>query len=95
MKNFRSFLQEKKGVSSPEAPAKGQAEAARKLQQQAQALEGKSEGELMSELEKAVAMGKEDGSFTAETVAQFVARVSPLLTEEQRQRMHSILQNLK
>ena len=58
-------------------------------------LSGKSESELLTRLFGEIEAGKQDGSFSAEKLSDFMSKVSPMLTEEQRARMESIVKTIK
>ena len=50
----------------------------------------KDELELVSELEKAVARAKADGSFDREAIDNFARLVSPYLSDEQREKLDNL-----
>lgn len=51
----------------------------------------KDEPELVSELEKAVARAKADGSFDREAIDNFARLVSPYLSDEQREKLDNLI----
>ncbi len=51
----------------------------------------KDELELVSELEKAVARAKADGSFDREAIDNFARLVSPYLSDEQREKLDNLI----
>lgn len=55
----------------------------------------KDEKELMGELSSIAAAERKRGALTNETLDQFASTVSPMLNDEQRKRMQSILGQLK
>lgn len=54
----------------------------------------KSESELMTELIAMATRGKADGSISDDAIFQFRDRLYPLLNEEQRKKLDSILENI-
>ena len=58
-------------------------------------LQGKSDGELMSLLMQEVNKGKKDGSFSKESLEEFVAKVSPMLDASGRRRLFEIISKLR
>ena len=48
----------------------------------------------MAQLYQEVERGRRDGSFDAEAMQKFIAQVSPMLNEEQRQKLHQIKNGL-
>ncbi len=57
--------------------------------------ENKSEGELMGDLERMIAQGRKDGSFTDDMLQGFIQNVAPMLDNEQKQKLESIAQMIK
>ena len=51
----------------------------------------KSDSDLLGEIMKTASQGKRDGSLTAESLQSFAQNVAPLLNEEQRKRLQSVL----
>ena len=62
---------------------------------QAKQYEGMEEDQLMGELMKNVAQGRQDGSFSEEKLDEFITKVSPMLTQEQRKRLEEIRGKLR
>lgn len=97
-KNLKNFAQHKgKNVDERirnEIP-KDQQERARQLEEDISQYEGKSEDELFGTLLSQVERGKRDGSFTAEGLNSFISSVSPMLTEEQRAKLHNIANKIR
>ncbi len=60
----------------------------------AKRLQGQSDEQLMAQLYQEVERGRRDGSFDAEAMQTFIAQVSPMLNEEQRQKLHQITNGL-
>ncbi len=60
----------------------------------AKRLQGQSDEQLMAQLYQEVERGRRDGSFDAEAMRKFIAQVSPMLNEEQRQKLHQITNGL-
>lgn len=56
---------------------------------------GMSENELLGELMKSVADGRADGSFSDEKLDDFVALISPELSESQRNKLNEIVSEIK
>lgn len=57
--------------------------------------ENKSEGELMSDLESMISEGKNDGTFSNEMMEAFINNVSPMMNNEQQQKLKSIAKMIK
>jgi len=57
--------------------------------------EGKSEDELMSDLEQVIKQGRKDGSFSDDMLDGFIQNVAPMLDDVQRQKLQSIAQMIK
>ena len=56
---------------------------------------GMDKNELMNELTASVAAAKADGSFSAATLDEFVAFVSPSLAEQSRKRLEELVAVIK
>ena len=54
----------------------------------------RSEEELISQMLKLIAQKKAEGTFDAEQIKNLANTIAPLLTEEQREKMHSLLRFL-
>ncbi len=72
-----------------EIPQEKQAQA-QELKEQISQYEGKSEDELFTALLAQVEQGKRDGSFSEEGLHSFIQSVSPMLDEQQRQKLNEI-----
>ncbi len=57
--------------------------------------ENKSEGELMSDLEKMISNGRKDGSFSDEMLDSFMKNVSPMMDASQRKKLANIAKMIK
>lgn len=57
--------------------------------------ENKSEGELMSELDRAVSSGKKDGSFSDEMLDKFIKNVAPMMDASQRKKLENLAKSIK
>ena len=55
----------------------------------------KSEEELLGEILKAAKVGKENGSLTDGKLQEFASQVAPLLNEEQRARLESVIKMIR
>ena len=55
----------------------------------------KSEDELMSDLERMVVDGRNEGTFSDEMLEAFVQNVSPMMDDEQRRKLESITRMLR
>ena len=53
-----------------------------------------SDNDLLSEIKKAAADGKKNGTFSEEQLRQFVSAVSPMMNEEQKSRLNSVIRML-
>lgn len=82
MKELRSFKKSKPNMEE-------------QIRSQAESLSGKSEDELMSSLADAVSKGKEDGSFTPEKLNDFILKLSPMLSDEQKRKLSQVVEKIK
>lgn len=57
--------------------------------------ENKSEGELMSDLERMVRQGRSNGSFSDEMLDSFIQNVSPMMNNEQRKKLRSLAEMMR
>jgi hypothetical protein len=96
MKDLKSMLRKKRGIAdlSKKIP-ENQKDAAQSIEKQAQQYAGKSQDELMSELKKSVEAGKADGSFSNETMEEFIKNVSPMMDKEQKEKLIEIAKMFK
>lgn len=99
--DLKSFAR-KKGRGRPQEVSideskisKEQRAAAEDMMAQAKQYEGMEEDQLMGELMKNVAQGRQDGSFSEEKLDEFITKVSPMLTQEQRKRLEEIRGKLR
>jgi len=56
---------------------------------------GKSETELMGDLEEMVSKGRQEGTFSDEMLEAFAQNVLPMMDEEQREKLETITSLLK
>ena len=61
------------------------------LRKTAESYAQKTDNELLSEIIKTAQKGKADGSISNEDLNRFATSVSPMLNEEQRARLQSVL----
>lgn len=97
-KDFKSFLKGKrKNVDEmiENKVPEDQRDTAYALKERIKQYEGKSENELMKQLFSAVEQGKRDGTFSKEALEQFASQVSPMINDEQRQKLQSLMQQLE
>lgn len=66
-----------------------------KIRKKAEELSKLDENRLMEELFKSVDEAKKNGEFSEEKVSGFMSKVSPMLSNEQREKMSSLLNKLK
>ncbi len=96
-KDLKSFLKGK-GKNVDAEPKKDaqedQREMAKKLKEQAKQFEGKSENELINQLLASVEQGKKDGTFSDETLQQFVSNVAPMMNPEQRKKLDELVKKI-
>lgn len=69
--------------------------AAEDIMAQARQYDGMGENQLMGELMKNIAKGREDGSFSQEKLNDFIAKVSPMLTPDQAKKLEEIKGKLR
>ncbi len=70
------------------------ADVSENLKKNLRELEGKSQDELMERLLSEVEQGKKNGTFSRETLEEFVKNVSPMLGEAERERLREIMRKL-
>ena len=92
MKDLNNWL----SAGEPAAESSGmRALSAEDAAREISAREGRSEEELMGELRSAVAQGRRDGSITDKSLQELSDKLSPMLSEEQRHRLSSIMRSLE
>ena len=87
--DFKSF---RKSFHRQDAP---KAEREETLREKAREYAGKSDDELLSEILKNVRQGRESGTFSDAGLEQFRDRVAPMLNQEQRERLQSVIDLIK
>ena len=65
------------------------------LKNMAKKYEGKSDGEIFSELTKTVEQGKRDGSITDGKIESIAKTIAPMLTGEQKEKLNLLMRSLK
>ena len=100
MSDFLSFLQkmerekERPDVVESVAEVEGNADPQKMAEQAFAAYAGKSEAELMSELEKEIARRKAEGGISRSEIDGFASMLMPFLGEEQQVRLRELLKML-
>lgn len=97
-KNLKKSIRQKKSNQGPQKELKipkGKEAQAQQLEKQMQQFSGKSEGDLMEQLMAEVQKGKQDGTFTDESLSAFIKNVSPMLNAQQKQKLQSLTQKIK
>jgi hypothetical protein len=56
--------------------------------------EGKSRGDIMSELTRAIEKGKRDGTLSISELENYYKMASPMLNDEQRKKMREIIDGI-
>ena len=87
--DFRSFKKTRKADAEPIKSNDGQTDNIRKT---AEEYAKKSDSELLGEILKTASQGKQNGTLDKAQIESFVKRVSPMLNEEQRQRLNSVVE---
>jgi flagellar motor component MotA len=85
--DFRSFMKNRKFSDSDK-----QKEA--DLKEKLKRYEGKSKGEIMSELMQAVEKSKRDGTLSISELERYYQAASPMLNDEQRKKMREIIDGI-
>ena len=57
--------------------------------------ENKSEGELMSDLDRMIRDGRKNGTFTDDMLDAFIKNVAPMMDGDQRKKLDNIARTLK
>lgn len=65
------------------------------LKSMAKNYEGKSENEILGEIKKTVAKGKQDGSLTDSKINEIAGQISPMLNAQQKAKLDILLKSLK
>ena len=91
--DMKSFARRKNNGRNE--PVKEDINEKEQLEKKIEELSGKSESELMNNLFAEVQRGRQDGSFSEGALTEFMDKVSPMLTAEQKQRMREITSRLK
>ena len=65
------------------------------LRKTAEEYSEKSDSELLGEIMKAAKQGKRDGTLNKEQINQFIKNVSPMLNQEQRQRLQQVVEMIE
>lgn len=65
------------------------------LEETIEQYQNKDEDELMGDLFDMVEQGRKDGSFSEESLEQFIQNVSPMLDAEQKKKLSSIANMIK
>jgi hypothetical protein len=86
--DFKSYMKNRK-------PTETDKKTESDLKEKLKGYEGKSRGDIMSELMAAVEKGKKDGSLSSEQLEVFYQKAAPMLSEEQRKRMKEIIDSIK
>lgn len=92
--DLRSYLRQQKGKPAEEPSAPPSPEASDLLKKQTEELSKKSRSELMEQLMSEVQKGRDDGSFSADALSAFAEKLSPMLNEQQRERLQALKSQL-
>ncbi|MDR2046670.1 MAG: hypothetical protein LBP79_01965 [Clostridiales bacterium] len=82
--DFKSFIKNRK-------PSDSDKQKERDLREKLKSYEGKSRGDIMSELTRAVEKGRRDGTLSAAELENFYLQASPMLSAEQKKKMRDII----
>lgn len=91
-KDLKSFMKSKGTDANPQSI---DPDLKHNIEQKAAKYQGKSEDELMRELSKEIAKGRQDGSFTEESANTFIKTVSPMLNSAQKKKLNAIMNQVK
>ena len=83
MKNFKDYVKNKESNTGSD------------IQKTVESYSGKSESELLQEIMGLADKGKKDGSLTEESIKNFEETMSPLLNEEQKAKLKTILDSIR
>lgn len=84
--DLRSFRDSHKGAGGGSKPPTEE-----DIRSAAEHYADKSDEELLAEILRTARQGKKDGTINDESIRSFVANISPLLSEEQRARLESVI----
>lgn len=87
--DFKSFKKTRNMQSSTSEQSENQTDNIRKT---AEEYAKKSDPELLGEILKTASQGKQNGTLDKAQIENFVKRVSPMLNEEQRQRLNGVVE---
>ena len=86
--DFMSFKKQHTSTKSTPAQPENSSDNIRKT---AEEYAKKSDAELLRDIMQAANIGKKDGSLSEDKLRQFVTSVSPMLNDEQRARLNSVV----
>ena len=87
--DFKSFKKTRNMQSGTSEQSENQTDNIRKT---AEEYAKKSDSELLGEILKTASQGKQNGTLDKAQIENFVKRVSPMLNEEQRQRLNGVVE---
>lgn len=67
----------------------------RSLEETISEYENKSEGELMSDLDRMISEGRKNGTFTDDMLDSFMKNVAPMMDSAQRKKLENIARTIK
>jgi hypothetical protein len=85
--DFRSFMKNRK-------PSGFDKQKETDLKEKLKGYEGKSRGEIMTELMQAVEKGRRDGTLSISELERYYQVASPMLNDEQRKKMREIIDGI-
>ena len=86
--DYKSFLNNRKNRPTTE-------ESKEDLKKTAERYAEKSDAELLGDILKAVQKEKVEGTYSDQKLSEFVEKVSPMLTTEQRTRLMQVIKMIK
>ena len=92
--DLKNFARNRSGKTTAETPPSNTADS-ETLKRQTEELSKKSRPELMQQLMQEGQKGRSDGSFSDDALSSFAEKLSPMLTEEQKQRLADLTKQLK
>ena len=87
--DFKTFHKQQKNTAYQNADQQ------ENLRKTAEAYRNKSDDELLNDIIKTVTQGKQDGSFSEEGLQQFIKNVSPMLNQEQIERLNHVIEIIR
>ena len=88
--DFKSFNKNRRDTSAQTNETNNE-----DIRKKAESYVGKSDAELIGEIMKTARQGKADGSIDNDQLQRFAESVAPMLNQEQKERLNTVLEMIK